>query len=61
MRASAFLGVAGIRPFAVDPFEKGKPWTIHPLIDHPHRHKGRIDGGRWSWKLKGELGRWEDR
>jgi hypothetical protein len=54
--AAALLRIPRIRPFAIDPFKKGKPRTIHKLVDHARRHQWRLGGGRRSQKLQRKLG-----
>jgi len=53
MGATALLGVAGIRPFAVDPFEKGEARAIDVFIDHPAGRSGvsAVAGGAASSRL----------
>jgi hypothetical protein len=55
MGATALLGVAGVRPFPIDPFEKRKAGAINVFVDHAHRHERRLAVGRRGGKLEGEL------
>jgi hypothetical protein len=55
MRAPPFLGVGGIRPLAIDPFEKGKARAVDPLVDHAHRHWRRVGRRRRGGKFESQL------
>ena len=37
VRAPTLLGVTGVSPFAVHPFQEGEARAVDPLVDHAHR------------------------
>ncbi len=53
MRAPAFLGVAGICPLRIDPFEKSEARTVDVLVDHTHRHERGLRSRRWGGEFEG--------
>jgi hypothetical protein len=56
MRAPALLGIAGIGPLAIHPFEEGEPRAIDVFVDHARRQQRRLGGGGRRGELEHELG-----
>jgi hypothetical protein len=50
-------GIGRVRPFALHPFQIGKAWAIHMLVEHTQRNQGLVGAefreGQFQFALLG--------